>query len=211
MEEGQNTEETHQSLVTRSIDQLSSKSSSASSAALKARARAEAASMHASFAKKEAEMMVEEATLKAKMHILKKEKDAATATAEEAVFVAAMENAEIDSHHDIDLPLLPSNAAQRTSEYVLQHSCGASEHISMYTCSQPAVEKVERETKNPRIDNVEDTHLQIAPKDVNSQPTVNNTQYTPGNFPCVQKLIELFRSTCKSHLPATAYTAKAGP
>lgn len=74
MEERHNAEETHQSLVTRSIAQSSGKSSTASSAALKARARAEAARMHASFTKKEAEMMVEEATLKAKMHILKKEK-----------------------------------------------------------------------------------------------------------------------------------------
>ena len=127
MDERCNTEEIQQSLVTRSIAQSSSRSSTASSTALKARAKAKAACMKASFAQKEAEMMVEEATVKAKMHILKKEKDAARATAEEAVFVAAVENAEIGSRHDIDLPLSPSNAAQWTSEYVLQHSCGTSE------------------------------------------------------------------------------------
>ena len=80
MDERRNTEETHQSLATRSIAQSSSKSSTASSAALRARARAEAARTQALFAKKEAEMMVEEATLKAKMHILQKEKDAATSS-----------------------------------------------------------------------------------------------------------------------------------
>lgn len=184
MDERRNTEDTHQSLRTRSIVQSSSRSSTASSAALKARARAEAARMQASFAKKEAEMMVEEASLKAKMHILKKEKDAATATAEEAVFVAAVENAEIDSRPDIDLPLSPSNAAQRTSEYILQHSYGASEHISMYTCSQPAEEKVEQEMSNLRINN-EDTHRQTTPKGVISQHTANTTQQTPAIIPPV--------------------------
>lgn len=52
------------------------------------------------------------------MHILQKEKDAATTTAEEAVFVAAVDIEEIDSRHDIDLPLPPANAAQRMIEYV---------------------------------------------------------------------------------------------
>lgn len=166
MDERSNTEEMHQSLVTRSIAQASSKSSTTSSAALRARARPEAARMQVSFAQKEAEMMVEEATLKAKMHILKK-KEAATATAEEAVFVAAVEKADLDSRHDIDLPLSPSNAAQRTSEYVWQHSCSASEPICMHTSSQPAVETVKQEMSNLRINN-EDTHRQIAPKNVKS-------------------------------------------
>lgn len=184
MDEGRDTEETHQSLGTRSIAQSSSKSSTTSSAALKARARAEAARMQASFAKKEAEMMVEQATLKAKMHILQKEKDAATATAEEAVFAAAVDNAETDSRHDIDLPLSPSNAARRTSEYVLQHSRSSSGHMSKHTCAQPAVKKVEQEISNLRIEN-EDTHLQTAYKDVNIQP-VNATQHTPANVPPVK-------------------------
>lgn len=172
MEEQRNAEETYQSLVTRSIAQSSSRSSTTSSA-LKARARAEAARMQASFAKKEAEMMVEEATLKAKMHILQKEKDAATAAAEEAVFVAAVENVETDSRQDIDLPLLPSNPAQRTSEYVLQHSDDVSERVSMYTCSQPAMVKAEQARSN--FKNEEDTRLQTAPEEVNE------------NFPPVQK------------------------
>lgn len=185
MDERSNTEEMHQSLVTRSIAQASSKSSTTSSAALRARARAEAARMQVSFAQKEAEMMVEEATLKAKMHILKKEKEAATATAEEAVFVAAAEKAELDSRHDIDLPLSPSNAAQRTSEYVWQHSCSASEPISMHTSSQPAVETVKQEMSNLRIDN-EDSHQQIAPKNMNPQLAVGTTQHISGNVPSVQ-------------------------
>ncbi|KAG8014396.1 Choline transporter-like protein 5-A, partial [Nibea albiflora] len=118
------------------------------------------------------------------MHILKKEKDAATA-AEEAVFVAAAENAEIDSRHDIDLPLLPSNPAQRTSEYVLQHSGGASERISMYSCSQPAREKVEQERSSLR--NEEDVRLETTPKEVNQQPAVNATLQTHENFSPVHK------------------------
>ncbi|KAM7410700.1 hypothetical protein PAMA_001913 [Pampus argenteus] len=60
MEEQPNTEETHQSLVTRSIAQSSNTSSTKSSAALRARAKAEAARMQASFAKKEAEMIKSE-------------------------------------------------------------------------------------------------------------------------------------------------------
>lgn len=119
------------------------------------------------------------------MHILQKEKDAATTTAEEAVFVAAVDIEEIDSRHDIDLPLPPANAAQRMIEYVLQHSCGTSRHTSMSTCSQPAVEKVEQEMNNFKIEN-EDTHLQTAHKDVNIQPAVYATQNTPANVPPVQ-------------------------
>ncbi len=188
-ERSSNNEEKYQSLVTRSIAQSSRKSSTTSSAALRARARAEAARMQVSFAQKEAEMMVEEATLKAKMHILKIEKEAATATAEEAVFVAAVENADIDSHHDIDLPLSPSNAAQRTSEYVLQHSSSASEPIPIHTSSRPAVETVKQEVSNLRIDN-EDIHLQIAPTNVKSQPSVSTIQQTPGNVPLVQTQIK---------------------
>lgn len=150
----------HQSVRTRSIAQSSKKSSTVSSAALRARARAEAARMQITFAKKEAEMMVEEATLKAKRYILQKEKEAATATAEEAVFVAAEENAEIDSRHDIDLPHLPYNAAQRTREYVLQHSFVTPEHVPIHTYSQPAVEKVKQEMSNFRISD-EDSHVDL--------------------------------------------------
>lgn len=51
------------------------------------------------------------------MHILQKEKDAATGTAEEAVFVAVVDIEEIDSRRDIDLPLSPANAAQRMSMF----------------------------------------------------------------------------------------------
>lgn len=119
------------------------------------------------------------------MHILQKEKDAATGTAEEAVFVAVVDIEEIDSRRDIDLPLSPANAAQRMSEYVLQHSCGTSRHTSMRTCLQPAVEKVEQEMSNFKIEN-EDTHLQTAHKDVNIQPAVYATQNTPANAPPVQ-------------------------
>lgn len=43
------------------------------------------------------------------MHILQKEKDAATGTAEEALFVAVVDIEEIDSRRDIDLPLSPGN------------------------------------------------------------------------------------------------------
>ncbi|KAL0151744.1 hypothetical protein M9458_052970 [Cirrhinus mrigala] len=199
MDERSNNEEMYQSLVTRSIAQSSRKSSTTSSAVLRARARAEAARMQVSFAQKEAEMMVEEATLKAKMHILKMEKEAATATAEEAVFAAAVENADLDSHHDIDLSLLPSNAAQRTSEYVLRHSSRASESIPMHTSSQPAVETVKQEMSNLRIDN-EDTHLLIAPKNVKSQPSVSTIQHTPGNVPPVQTQI---KRHFKPHVDAT--------
>lgn len=62
--------------------------------------------MQTSFAKREGEMMVEETKLKTKMHILNVEKDAATSSAEEAVFVAAEEDAERDSLHSINLPLV---------------------------------------------------------------------------------------------------------
>lgn len=55
----------------------------------------------------------------------------------------------------------------------------------MSTCSQPAVEKVEQEMSNFKIEN-EDTHLQTAHKDVNIQPAVYTTQNTPANVPPVQ-------------------------
>lgn len=55
----------------------------------------------------------------------------------------------------------------------------------MRTCSQPAVEKVEQEMSNFKIEN-EDTHLQTAHKDVNIQPAVYAIQNTPANVPPVQ-------------------------
>lgn len=87
-----------------------------------ARAKAEAARTQAAYAEMEAKVMIEQAQVQAKLHVLKLEKDAATASAEAAVYEAAEENKITGSQGELDLQFEPLPPAQRTSEYVLQHS-----------------------------------------------------------------------------------------
>ncbi|XP_034547118.1 uncharacterized protein LOC117818374 isoform X1 [Notolabrus celidotus] len=79
-----------------------SKLSTASSLALRARAKAEAARTELSFAKKEAEMLKQQAILQASLHELKMEKAAAAADAEANVLEAAAQ----DEYQQFGSPLL---------------------------------------------------------------------------------------------------------
>ena len=109
--------------------------SSASNEAVRARAKAEAARVAVSYAEKEANVMKEkarlaaesafkEADLEAQLHVLKREKVAAAATAEAEVLEAAeeLEENESRSYKTAAIPVPTSNPAQRTSEYVQKHS-----------------------------------------------------------------------------------------
>ncbi len=68
--------------------------SSATSAAVRARAKAEAAHAEVSYAEKEAKIMKEKAELEANLHVLQKQRAADAASAEAAVYEAAVESEE---------------------------------------------------------------------------------------------------------------------
>lgn len=105
---------------------ISSRSSRASSAATKAKARAEAAMVEAKFAAKEAEVMKEKARIEARkaeleanLYVLKTEKCATAASAEAAVYEAAVAMEDLLL---IDLAQIPpEDTAQRTEDYVEAH------------------------------------------------------------------------------------------
>lgn len=192
METLQEKEEIHQSLETRSKASMSRSSvrtsrSSASSAAIKARAKAEVARTQASFAKKEAEIMVEEATVKAKMHILQKEKDAAAASAEAAVLVAAMENLERGSKCDIDLPFKPLDPTYWTMEYVQKHSHDNSKRMSIDTGQLDSSNPTKTEVSNQDVYNhgvdSRDMYPQYALRAVDTRSQTSTIQYTPFHNP----------------------------
>lgn len=94
---------------------------SSSAAAARARAKAEAACVQLSFATQEADILKQKAALEADMLILQSQKAAASALAA----AQAWETSTLESG-DLQQPqvdqISPINAAQRTQEYVEQHS-----------------------------------------------------------------------------------------
>lgn len=98
----------------------SSGASTASSSAIKARAKAEAARAEFSFAEEEARIIKQKTDLEASLHILKSQKAVAAATAEATAYEEDYKS--IKSELSPELLELPISSAQRTSEYVRQHS-----------------------------------------------------------------------------------------
>lgn len=128
---------------TRSHSSSSSRRSSRSTASMeaaRARAKAEEARTCASYATKEADMMVEKACieeeeknsvaaatrrkaeLQASLHALQHEKEAAAALAQAETWEAALEMDDGEHHSQINLQMAPQNPAQRTNDYVESHS-----------------------------------------------------------------------------------------
>lgn len=158
--------------------------SSASAAALIARAKAKAARTQAAYAEKEAKIMIEQAQVQAKLHVLKLEKDAATASAEAAVYEAAEENESTGSQGDLDLQLDPLPSSQRTSEYVLQHSHKGASESSMVLGSLTPPSR---------------------PEPTNTEPAVLNTLGASSNVPATH-----YTAGASSNVPGMHYTAEAG-
>ncbi len=109
--------------------------SSASSAAVRARAKAKAARAEVSYAEKEAKIMKEKAELEANLHVLQKQRAAVAASAEVAVYEAAVESEEqLKDFSELAI----QDAAQRTNEYVETHSVTQEnqEQVHMQSISQ---------------------------------------------------------------------------
>ncbi len=109
--------------------------SSATSAAVRARAKAEAARAEVSYAEKEAKIMKEKAELEANLHVLQKQRAADAASAEAAVYEAAVESEEqLKDFSELAI----QDAAQRTNEYVETHSVTQEnqEQVHMQSISQ---------------------------------------------------------------------------
>ncbi len=109
--------------------------SSASSAAIRARAKAEAARAEVSYAEKEAKIMKEKAELEANLHVLQKQRAAVAASAEAAVYEAAVESEEqLKDFSELAI----QDALQRTNEYVETHSVTQEnqEQVHMQSISQ---------------------------------------------------------------------------
>lgn len=118
-DEEQSHEETR-SRVSASHKSRSSTRTSVSAAATRARAKAEAAKIKVSFAEKEAAMMKEKASIEARLHVLKQEKEATAASKEAAIFeeaAAELENIENDSLSELK-KLTVDDPKIRTRDYI---------------------------------------------------------------------------------------------
>lgn len=169
-----------------------SKRSSTSSAAIRARAKAVAAQAQLVYAEKEASMIKQKAELEASMlkqkadldaslHILKVERAAAVASAEAAAYEEAeqeLESGALQEKAFSDMP--PINVAQRTCEYVQQHS------IESLTELPFSVELVQTNVKPPVLSVTKVDHTLLVPPNVDE----DNQCFTNQNNGAVKKEAE---------------------
>lgn len=112
---------------------------------MKARARAEAAWAQLEYAEREAaimkqkakleaELVTQKADLESSLHLLQSQRAAAAATAEAAAYED--DDGSVKSELSQDLPDLSCNPAERTSDYVRQHSKASSEGKPFRTDTQ---------------------------------------------------------------------------
>ncbi|XP_053086862.1 uncharacterized protein LOC128317648 [Pangasianodon hypophthalmus] len=168
-----------------------SRASSTGSAAAKVRGRAEAAKARLAFAEEEVNLKLQKTKLEASMEMLEHKKEIAAAIAEAEVLEAAIdENTEKHSCR-LSLNSAPLEAAQRTEQYVIEHTKVQETELLLCDDIPPKIEP------SPSY-SISASHLNPEAKSFLSHQTNAGfqTPHVTSNQPCIYKN-EYARESCE--------------